>query len=105
MKMLSLLLFGFLLLSGTTPLCAPAAATENLVMAADCDQMADADKDRHHDKRTDSTPICHSCVLFAVATPRLAGGLFWAIETPSGLPLGRLDGQAQRPPTPPPRAG
>ena len=103
--MLRLFFLGFLLVSGSVPLCTPASASPVKTMAADCPEMADTVKDSSQSdgKHTNPNIICHACAISVANAATMPSRATWGKEEPIGLRLPQLESATQSPPTPPPK--
>ena len=105
MKMLRLLFLGFLLVSGSAPLCTPASASPDTTMAADCPEISDTDTNsrKSESKHLGSNIICHACAISVADAAPMPSTAIWDKSEPIGSLLAQLESATQSPPTPPPK--
>jgi hypothetical protein len=104
MTIIRLLVLVFLLVTGSTPFCAPASASPITTMA-DCPAMADTGSSKSDSKQMGSNIICHACAISVGDATPLPSPAIWGKSETVGLRLTQLESKTQSPPTPPPKIG
>ena len=105
MKGLSLMILALALVFRAAPICAAPPEAPHVIMAANCENMADQGAPESDHDKGKAAQICHACAFAVSEQPSSLGAWFWkapAVLVPSQR---QMAGTMRKPPTPPPRLG